>query len=96
MQHLDEYKLSVTGLFGRNRKVKFESFTIHECAAGSEVSESFIKELADKKMAEIKVKSGRVRVLIYPVTVETFQGIEMKSTTISLAGQKVALDLGTI
>jgi hypothetical protein len=91
-----EYRLQVNGIFGRNRKPKFETFLILETDASEPMDMEKLKALAGEKIAEIKVKSGRVCVTKTPVTIEQHDGHTFKSMMLSLAVNNTCLDLGTI
>lgn len=95
MKHdLFVYHLQVNGIFGRNRKPKFDQFVIIETPATEAIDETELRRLADIKMIEIKVKSGRLKITRTPVSIETIDGIEFRTYTYSLAGNQV-IDLGT-
>lgn len=92
-----EYRLQVNGIFGRNRKEKFETFLLAEIDSGETIEADDLRRLAESKMSEIKVKSGRVLVKRFPVTIETLEdGMVIRGMTISLLSNAVALDLGVI
>ena len=96
MDKREEYSLQVRGVFGRNRKSKFEQFTILDVPAGEKVDMEALKALAMKKIAEVKVKSGRVKICKTPYTMEKVGDFNVKSMEISLMTDNTVLDLGTI
>jgi len=90
MRQLREYRLHVKGIFGRNRKPKFESFLITETE--SELSIEEVESLMASKIAEIKVKSGHVKVVTNPVKIEVGEsGVTYRTTTIDLSGNNVII-----
>jgi len=65
------YDLRVVGIFGRNRKVKSEHFTFAEVPAAEPLTLERARELATKKLNEVKVKGkARVSVSETPQTLE--------------------------
>ncbi len=65
------YQLCVKGIFGRNRKVKFEIFTlVKECDPSKPMTLDALMPLYRAKLAEIKFKGGVARITEDPLTVE--------------------------
>lgn len=76
-----EYTLNVTGLFGRNRSIKRESFNLSEVPERIDLGE--VIKLRDQKIAEIKLKKGTAYVSAIPVEYENMDGVVFKIVTIS-------------
>jgi hypothetical protein len=71
-QKVLEYTLRVKGLFGRNRKVKFQSFKL-AIDQMTPLFSDYVQALVDAKLAEIKVKSGQCTVYVQEMTLEAAQ-----------------------
>ena len=52
------YRLTVAGVFGRNRKRKVEGFDLKEVARTEQLSSADVHALALAKVTELKVKPG--------------------------------------
>ena len=76
-----EYSLAVTGIFGRNRSVKKQSFTLIESENPLEIHE--LIKLRDDKISEINLKSGSAYVLGIPIEYEVMDGVTFKIHKIS-------------
>ncbi|HYX39964.1 MAG TPA: hypothetical protein VE954_43260 [Oligoflexus sp.] len=91
-----QFHLQVTGIFGRNRKPKFEQFLLAEVPIGQAVDPVELERLAREKMAEVKVKSGRVKVTQTPTKIEVYDGIEFRTHTIRFGVDNTVIDLGSV
>lgn len=95
------YELVVTGVFGRNRKVKFETFKMAEIE-GSDTDGAVVAEVVASipaKLKEIKAKLGlKWRVAAYPYTDTSYEdGAVMRTISISmLAAAKPAIASGVV
>ncbi len=77
---VNEYRIFVVGLFGRNRKVKREGFSLTERPYSEPVlNESDLDALVSTKLAEIKLKYGKASVTMNKVTIENDNGIIIRS-----------------
>lgn len=77
---INEYRLHIRGLFGRNRKAKFDSFTLVEKPiADAMLTDDELKALIRSKLVEIKAKTGSVKVLVNEVTLENDSGVMIRS-----------------
>ena len=80
------YQLCVKGLFGRNRKVKFETFTlVEECAPETPKTADELMPLFKAKLAEIKFKGGLAWISEDPITLTRYDMGERTYTTESFA-----------
>jgi hypothetical protein len=70
------YDMRVNGLFGRNRKVKSESFKLAEVPADAPLAVETVRELATKKLNEVKVK-GRAAIRV----MERAQSVELRESS---------------
>lgn len=77
-----EYRLFIKGLFGRNRKVKFESFLLTEDKE-SQLSVEELEKLLEAKLKELKVKGvALIKVVETPCEIENMDGVMFKSAYI--------------
>lgn len=90
--------LRINGFYGRNRKPKFETFTLLEGSFDNpdlpELTVLDIETLALKQLEDIKFKSGSWNVVRYPVELEKYisdsgKEVIMKSVTLSLISRDV-------
>lgn len=73
-----EYSLAVTGIFGRNRKSKFESIRLVDSVV--KLSPEALQPLMQAELAGIKAKPGcRYRVIETPVEESTSGGFTSRS-----------------
>lgn len=93
---VNEYRLQIKGIFGRNRKVKFETFPLTEIPIDQTADEADIRRLAQAKIAEVRVKSGSVKVTKTPITIEKGEFFISRSHMISLLADNTFIDLGVI
>lgn len=93
---MTRYELVVRGLFGRNRKEKFAIFMLAELPRETNMPEAELKRLAEAKIAEIKVKSGRVRVSKIPMKIEHTDGFTIRTMQVALGVDTTVMDLGEI
>jgi len=70
------YSLFVKGIFGRNRKAKFEAFELFETTQNAfHLNDTALQLLVDKKLSEIKPKAGLTwEVCRYPMERDDSQG----------------------
>lgn len=54
---VNDYTLYVNGVFGRNRKAKFESFKLVELPAGESLNEIDLDKLVQDKINEIRLRN---------------------------------------
>ena len=90
------YHLQVRGIFGRNRKAKFETFLLIETPKGQTIGDDELKSLATAKIIVVKVKSGKVKVTKTHVTIEQANGMTYRAMEIALGVDNTVLDLGEI
>lgn len=93
---VNEFRLQVKGVFGRNRKSKFETFPLVETPMEQEEDASYIRRLAEAKIKEIRLKSGTAKVTKMPITIEKTENWVSRSHEISLLADNTYIDLGTI
>lgn len=78
-----EYSLRVRGLFGRNRKVKAESFKLLEGEPGVVKTPDEVKPSVEAKLAEIKAKPGTTYEVVFGERTETLtkydDGVTLRS-----------------
>ena len=68
------YQLRVRGLFGRNRKVKSDSFTlVRECDPDKPLAVEDLLPLFRAKLAEIRFKGGIASVTEDPLTIDEYE-----------------------
>lgn len=76
---VNEYRIYVKGLFGRNRTVKSEGFSLIEKPIDDPIlTESELDSLVENRLKEIKLKNGRVSVNVNKVTYENNHGYTTK------------------
>lgn len=76
---VNEYRVFVVGLFGRNRSVKREGFSLVELPVDQALlNESDLDKLVAEKIASIKLKYGTVSVNVNEVTYKNEYGFESK------------------
>ena len=76
------YKLVVKGLYGRNRKVKFELFTlVKECDPATPKTLDELMPMYKAKLVEIKFKGGSAWIEEDPITLNTHDMGDGKSYT---------------
>ena len=74
-----DYTLYIKGLFGRNRKVKFQGFPLIENSE-NQFSADGLRALMEAKIASIKPKGQfYLKVIETPCEIEMMDGIEFKS-----------------
>ena len=54
---VNDYTLYVNGVFGRNRKAKFESFKLVELPVGESLNEIDLDKLVQDKINEIRLRN---------------------------------------
>ena len=90
--------LQFKGVFGRNKKEKFETLTLLEGSFENpsipELSGEELNKLVEEKLAEVKLKAGSWQVVRYPVQLEKYvsdsgKEVIMKSVTLSLISRNV-------
>ena len=80
------YECRVNGLFGRNRKVKFEIFAlVKECDPAAPMVLDALMPIFRAKLAEIKFKGGVASIDVSPITLTVYSGGERTYTTESYA-----------
>ena len=65
-----DYNLVVNGIFGRNRTVKFKSVKLARVDRDKPLTLNEVIPLARKAMAELKVKSGAIRIDEDPIELD--------------------------
>ena len=77
---VNEYRIFVVGLFGRNRKVKREGFSLTERPYDEPVlGDDAIDLLVSMKFNDIKLKYGKASVSMNKVTIENDNGCIIRS-----------------
>jgi len=77
---VNEYRIFVNGLFGRNRKVKREGFSLIEKPFDAPIlGEDALDLLVSMKLNDIKLKYGKVSVTMNKVTIENDNGVIIRS-----------------
>lgn len=77
---VNEYSVFVNGLFGRNRKVKREVFTLTERPYSEPIlSVDALDLLVAMKFNDIKLKYGKASVTVNKVTIENDNGMTIRS-----------------
>lgn len=91
-----EYRLHLNGIFGRNRKAKFDTFPI--CDSDVKLSGLDLSEKAVKVLASTKAKSGcKYRVVETPVTIEeNVLGDNHYTTRLTECFSGVTVDQGVV
>lgn len=64
------YSLFVRGLWGRNRKEKFETWTIARSEDEKPIDAATLRSLAEAKANAIGVKHGKLSITEYPLSAE--------------------------
>ena len=67
-----DYRLNVKGVYGRNRKVKFQSVRLALVPPDAPKAVNDLVELADAKLREIRVKSALIRIEEQPIEVTEY------------------------
>ena len=79
---VNEYRLYVNGLFGRNRKVKGEGFAICETPENEPLTNDELTIKVNEVIAREKIKSGRVKVYVSKVTETKYDGYTERLITL--------------
>ena len=78
-----DYMISIRGVWGRNRKEKFELVKLTRVPADQPLDVGAVTDAALARLAEMKAKAGlRWRLAAYPVTLETVEYSDMPAYTV--------------
>lgn len=78
-----DYMVAVRGVWGRNRKEKFDLVKLQRVPADKPLDTEAVKALAEAKLREMKARAGtKWRVAAYPVTLERVEYSDMEPYTV--------------
>ena len=87
------YTLCITGIWGRNRKVKFDMFTMAELPDDSSIEAQELANLVAQKLLEVKAKSGKWHVTRDVEKLDDFgNGVIIRCRTIKFGGVNRVLE----
>jgi hypothetical protein len=74
------FDLCLSGIFGRNRKEKFEVFKLAE--SETDMPAQMLAELVESKLRDIKLKQGKWSVTKNKETLEVMDGVTFRTRTL--------------
>ena len=87
------YELCIIGIWGRNRKVKFELFPLVELPDDSSIEAQELANLVAQKLLEIKAKSGKWHVTRDVEKLDDYgDGLVMRCRTLKFGGVNKVLE----
>ena len=87
------YELCITGIWGRNRKVKFDMFSLIELPGDSSIEAQELANLVAQKLLDIKAKSGKWHVTRDVEKLDDFgNGVIIRCRTIKFGGVNRVLE----